>query len=367
MTLNTALIYNRDNESWKSNDTALFLGEPLGLFDAINVKHPKIADFYIKQKSVDWTEDEVGLIQDIQDMKSAPKAIVDIMVKNLSYQWEIDSIAAKSFATLLAPFITDSQFSRTQFKFAEIEGTHAATYAEIVRQCIPDTNLVLSSIQENKKIKDRSTAITVALEDLALAGAQYTLGLIPNDQALYNRVFKAYVAMYLTERIQFMSSFPSTFITAENGYFQGSCRLIQKIAIDEFNYHAPMGRYVINYLLNNDKRAQTAFDMCQKEIKQMIKDVVSSEHAWAKYIFTEGRRCVGLNTELCIDFVDWNAWEPYNLFGFTSTPQSTNPLTFMNRWFDINLGQTAQQEIDNTNYQKIFIKSNLNDTEILDF
>ena len=367
LNLNTALIYNRNNNNWERNDSKLFLGQHLGLFDSINVPHPRIRELYERQKSIDWTEDEVSLNQDTIDMLTAPKPIVDIMIKNLSYQWEVDSKAAKSFAVLLAPFITDDQFWHAQLKFAEIEGLHANTYAEVVRQCIPDPSVIFKSIHENNQIMQRSSVITAALEDLALAGIQYQLGLVQNDQALFNRVFLAYIAMYLLERVQFVTSFSSTFITSENGYFQGCCKLIQKILIDEFTCHAPLGYYVINYCIKNDSRAQITMTDCHKQIKALVEDVKQSEYRWAKYIFSEGRKAVGLNTQLNCDFVDYNIWEPNQLLGFTSEPKPKNPLTFMDNWFDIDSTQVAQQEADNTNYSKIFVANTLADDEVLVF
>jgi len=365
--LNTALVYNRDNNVWEQGEPKLFLGQPLGLFDSINVAHPKLREFYNRQKQIDWKEDEVDLGQDIIDMQKAAKATIDIMVHNLSYQWEVDSKAVKSFAVLLAPFITDNQFWHAQLKCGEIEGLHANTYAEVVRQCIPDPNIIFRSIKNNKQIMDRSNTITKALEDLALAGLQYTAGIIPNDQKLYNRVFVGYIAMYLLERCQFTTSFSSTFITAENGDFQGICKLVQKIAIDEITVHAPMGAYVITSSIMQDARAQVAMTDCHKQIKNMVEDIRKSEHRWAKYIFSEGRRIVGLNADLNCDFADFNIWEAEQVLGLTSLPKPSNPLTFMNHWFNIDSTQVAQQEADNTNYAKIFVSNDLKDTDILEF
>ena len=102
--LNKALIYNRENDVWEKGGASLFLGQPRGLFDSINVQHPEIRSMYNRQKQIDWKENEVDLGQDIVDMQKAPKAITDIMIHNLSYQWEVDSKAVNSFAVLLIKF-----------------------------------------------------------------------------------------------------------------------------------------------------------------------------------------------------------------------------------------------------------------------
>lgn len=358
------IILNLDNNNWQTANYPLILGDRLGLHDSINVKHPRLFELYKRQKSIDWTEDEVALGESRMDMEKAPKSIVGLMNTNISYQWEFDSAASRSFATLLAPFITNSEFWLAQAKNQEIEGLHALTYSEIVRQCIPDVNTIFRSIVENEKITGRSKVVFNVMEDLAFAGAQYNLGLIKADQALFNRVFKGLIAMYLAERLQFMSSFATTFITAEQGYFVGICKLIQKIAIDELTCHAEVLEYVIRNLIANDPRAQIALTDCWTEINDIFNAVKFTEYDWSKYIFTEGRKAVGLTTDLLIDWVDFNAQFAGLPMQITSRVTHSNPLKYMDNWLDIDGVQNANQEGDNTNYIKVHAVDDLGDDEI---
>ena len=361
------LLLNLENTAWQDGDYPFILGQRLGLHDSMNVAHPKVFELYKRQKSIDWDETEVSLGESRMDMERAPKSIVDLMVKNLSYQWEFDSAASRSFATLLAPFITNNEFWAAQAKNQEIEVLHALTYSEIVRQCIPDVNLIFKSITENEKITGRSRIVFNVLEDLARAGAEYTLGLVKNDQALYNRVFKGIFTMYLSERLQFMSSFATTFITAEQGYFVGICKLVQKIAIDELTCHASVLDYVLRKMVQNDPRAQVAMSDCWSELVQIYNAVKGTEYDWSKYIFTEGRKAVGLTTDLLVDWVDYNAHFAGLTLGMTTPNRSlTTPLPYMNNWLDIDGIQNANQEGDNVNYVKVHAKDDLDDDFILD-
>lgn len=227
------IIFNRENTDWQTGQSDLFLGQTLGLHDSVNQPHPKLFELYKHQRSIDWDETEISLQQSKQDMLKAPKDLVDLMIDNLAYQWEVDSVASRCFAVLLAPFVTNSEFWGACLKNQEMEIVHALTYSEINRICMPDPNQIFKTMSTNQFIRDRSVLAYKYLEDLSTAGAKYKLGLVQNDQDLYDTVFLGYLTIYLVERLQFCSSFSSTFITAENGFFRGICLLVQKIAIDE--------------------------------------------------------------------------------------------------------------------------------------
>ena len=362
-----SILLNLENNDWETGKNSLILGQRLGLVDSINTYHPRLFDLYKKQKSIDWDETEVSLIESRMDMKRAPSALIGIMDKNLSYQWEVDSVASRSFATLLAPFITNSEFWLAQSKNQEIEGLHALTYSEIVRQCYSDPKVIFKNILENKNIENRSASFIAVLEDLHIAGAQYSLGLVKNDQQLFNRVFLGLIAMYFLERLQFMSSFATTFISAEQGYFIGICKLVQKIAMDELTCHAAVIDYVLRDLIKNDPRAQIAMTDCHAQIKAISQDSTNSEYTWNRYIFQDHKRgIVGLTPDLLDNWSDYNRWFADNTIQLSSGPVPANPLKYMDNWLTIDAQQNANQEGDNTNYIKISTKKDVSD-DVMDF
>jgi len=361
----TDIIFNRENINWQTGESPLFLGERLGLYDSINTSHPKLFELYKHQKSIDWSEDEINLENSRLDMLQAPPDLVDLMIDNLSYQWEIDSVASRSFAVLLAPFITNSEFWAATLKNQEIEVTHALTYSEINRQCIADPNRIFKAMAENEFIKERSVLPYKYLNNLAIAGAQYQLGLIKNDQNLFDTVFMAYIVMYLIERLQFMSSFSSSFITAENGIFRGICLLIQKIAIDELDVHSAVGNYAIRSLLKNDPRAISTLERKEKEIRNILKEFLHTEYAFNKKIF-KNRKVLGLNADLNNSWAEYNLWFAEDTLGLTLQAKPKSPLMYMDNWLNIDKTQNANQESDNNNYKKIFVQETLSDNEVLD-
>lgn len=361
-------ILNMKNRGWADGKYALFLGEPLGLHDTINVVHPKLVELYERQRDIDWAVNEVSLQESNMDVQRAPKYITDLMLKNLSYQWEIDSIASRSFATLLAPFITNTEFWKAVLKNQEMEIVHSDTYSEIVRQCIPNITEFLESVTENEKIFSRASLIVEALEDLQKTGARYLLGEVENNIELYDKVLYGIFAIYLTERLQFMSSFATTFITAEQGYFVGMCKLIQKIAIDEATCHAATLEYVLSWSYQNDPRCKQVVEENKDKYKALYDYAIKAEYEFSKYIFSEGRKITGLTYDLLKEWVDFNAYfagRPLELVEHKTN--LINPLPYMKNWLDIDSFQNANQEADNTNYKRINAVDDIDSDMIFDF
>ena len=358
-------IFNKENTTWKGGAYPLFLGEKPALYDSVNVTYPQLFDLYKKQKSSDWSEDEIGLEQSRIDMLTCPQEIKDLMVKNLSLQWEADSIASRAIAPVFAPFITNSELWAAWLKVSEIEVLHALTYSEIVRQCVANPKDIFEEIANNENITGRMEPIEKAFSALQKAGAQYTLGLISKEEA-YPIVMNAVVALYCLERLQFVVSFAATFAVVEQGYFQGIGKLVQKIMQDERFIHAEIDKAVIDIELGTERGKQWLQDN-KDTVKSLIDSVVQVEYNWANYSLSESRSVVGFNTALAINWVDYNAAPVYETFGFEAPVKiKKSPLKFMDNWLDMNKNQNAQQEADSANYSLNIIVDDLGD-EIIEF
>ena len=342
------MIFNNDNTEWKRGKYSLFLGEAPALYDSINTNHPKLFGLYKRQKAMDWSEDELNLEQSRLDMLSCPVEVRDIMVKNLSLQWEADSLASRSIAPLFAPFVTSSELWGAWLKVSEIEVLHALTYSEIVRQCIKDPNEVFEQIMKNEQITSRLDEVSKAFSTLQRVGAEKTLGIGEVDYH-YEAVMNGVVALYCLERLQFVASFAATFAVVEQGWFQAIGKLVQKIMQDERFIHAEIDEYVIKHELKTT-RGKIWFEKNREFIHKMLDSVVQAEYDWAEYLFSEGRKIVGLNAATMKEWVDYNAQDVYNTLGIEHKKIKSNPLKYMDNWFDLNKTQNAQQEADSANY-----------------
>jgi len=359
-------MFNNNNTEWKEGKYSLFLGQEPALYDSINVTHPKLFDLYKRQKAMDWSEDELSLEQSRIDMQSCPEEIKDVMVKNLSLQWEADSIASRSIAPLFAPFVTNSELWAAWLKVSEIEVLHALTYSEIVRQCIPKPEVIFTQIMENEEIVRRLKPVSKAFKELQIEGGLKIIGENIGDDHSYNKVMNAVVALYCLERLQFQASFAATFAVVDQGWFLAIGKLIQKIAQDERFIHAEIDEYVIKHELTTERGKQW-LETYEDFVKQMIDSVVQAEYKWAEYLFSEGRKVVGLNENLMKEWVDFNAQDVYNTLGFECRKIKTNPLKFMDNWFDLNKTQNAQQEADSANYLLNIIVNDIREDDIFEY
>lgn len=114
-------VFNANNTEWKTGEYQLFLGEQPALHDSINRPYPELFEKYKLQKSIDWDENEINLDQSRMDLMTCSKNNYDIMLKNLAFQWELDSVASRAIAPLFAPFVTNSELWAWYMKCSEIE------------------------------------------------------------------------------------------------------------------------------------------------------------------------------------------------------------------------------------------------------
>ena len=358
-------LFNIANDEWETGEGSLILGQAPGLYDSVHLRHPELFRLYKLQKSMDWAEDEISLEQSRQDLLTCPKSVRDMMLINIAYQWETDTVAARTVAPLFAPFITNSEFWSAMLKNCEIEVLHALTYSEIVRQCVPDPNEVFELVLKNEHVTERLSPIIYYFEALQKAGAEYTLGIRKNDQSTFNIVMLALIALYMMERFQFMSSFATTFGIVEQGYFIAIGKYIQKIMLDELLCHSETVRYAILVLLRS-VRGQVFMAECRQEVLEMLNVIKRVDYAWNAYQFSEGRVIVGVNEVLMNSWSDYNAQFIYRDLGF-DVPVLPSPLKYMDNWIDIDKIQNAQQEESGNNYALNSVVDDLADDEILEF
>ena len=343
-------MFNRNNTEWEEQNTSLILGQPAALLDSINRQHPRMFQYYKEQKEADWQEDEINLESSRLDFESCPEDIYGAMVENLAYQWEADSIAVNSYAYLLTPFITDSDFRLFINKLVEIEGLHGLTYSEVGRLCFKDPKELFNLAMNSEFICARMGTVERLLEELKQASCNYSLGNLENDQELYNKAFMGLLTFYVLERVSFMSSFAHTFSIVKAGYFKGVGDLVQKIMQDERWYHCEAMKYAIQKEMFTD-RGMKAYMECLDDVQAVLEEARAAEHSWNAHIFS--KYSIPNETEDRFNkWVDYNVQDVYKTFMLTPPfeVQDVNPLPYMDDYLDLNKFQNANQESDNNNY-----------------
>tara|TARA_R110002153_G_scaffold58217_4_gene159682 strand:+ start:3806 stop:4987 length:1182 start_codon:yes stop_codon:yes gene_type:complete len=357
-------VFNNKGVAHKTGTYPLFFGEDPSLYDSINQPYPVLFTLMEKLKQLDWSQDDVDLTQTRMDLLRCDENTRKIMLFNLAYQWEIDSIAT-SMAALLAPFITNSEYGHLVQRISENECLHSLTYSNIVRQCINDPQEVFDMVFKHKEVLTRANTVGRVLSDLKRVGAEYTLGLKSKEEcAPY--ILKGEVAIYALERISFMSSFACTYALAEQEYFVGAARLVQKINMDEM-IHYEAKRVVLQDILLKDGYWKEIFQDNKAEIQEILDEVTARELEWNSYLFSEGRQLVGLNEGLLNEWTRYNAQEVYDNLGMVQPFRKTvtDPLPWIAEdWLDLNKQQNANMESDATNYMVGAVSRDVTGTDL---
>lgn len=343
------------NEKY-TNPNPIFLGESLSTFDSLNKHYPKIFDLYKQQKAQDWSEDEFSYEQSRIDFERTPESVSGVMLEILKWQWEADSVVAKSLVVAFAPFISDDTYATAITKQTEIEKLHALTYSEIVRQCLKNPEEVLAEIRDNPALQDRMKITNQAFEDLIQAGIDYQVPthkmccLIKDPKYFHKKILKGLFAVTILEGLSFMASFACTFALDAQDLFQGIAQSVQKIMLDEI-LHTKIDVEALKETLKDDDWKEV-FEEIKPEIKEMMDEAVACEERFSHYIFSEGRAVVGLNTPLLIQWVYYNAAPMYDMFGIQRGFESPKeiPIPYMATKMDIDKEQNANQEQQNGAY-----------------
>lgn len=358
-------MFNRESTAHLTGDYPIFLGQAPALQDSINMPeiYNELFNLYKLQKERDWYEDEVPLDQsrlDLANPEYAGKA--DLMVKNIAFQWELDSIASRGIVPLMAPFSTNGYHWLAVSKQAEIENLHWLTYSEIARQCLPNTDIIDREVMNNNNVLDRANTVINIMNEIRILGAKYTLGQIKNDVYLRGKLMVFYVALYALEGIEFMSSFAITFSVAGNDLFQGIAQYVQKIMADE-QIHTMIDRESIRCILSTSDEWKKSFLLpeVQEECKSVLDEVVKSEHQFGRYALSEGRETDDLTPETLDKWVNWRSAPIYDFLGikFEFQREVENPLPRMDEWMDIDSQENANMEQASNNYALIRMQDDI--------
>lgn len=342
------MIFDPERQYSSYSKASLFLGEPLGLHDTIHTPYPIFEKYFQQMRKDGWAEWEVPMSPAvISDFAALPKDTQNIMFATIAWQWEADSVASRGILQVFAPFITNSELYRVWAEITNNEVTHAATYSHIVKSMFDDYEGALKRILDIKQNFARLNTVLEVLEDLQKAGCRYTLGMVPNNNILYRKVLKGVIALFLMERIQFMSSFAITNVVCSNGRLQPPKLLVQKIASDELNIHVQVDKAVIDIERRTERGANVYTDLFS-EIEELFQEVVNAELANANFLFANTETGIaGLSLEKLKQWVLFCAKDAHSFLRLTSEWNFPveNPLPDMDMFTQVGMIDSAPQEI----------------------
>lgn len=356
-------IFNLDKQDYGVRQS-LFMGEDPGLVDTVNMSHPALRTLFREQKVLDWDENEVPFESCNAEFKSRPPIIAGRMIDTLAWQWEADSIAARTIYAVMAPFITNSELSRVWCKVTECEWLHAATYSEIVRCSFDNPKAVLDSVLQNVEAMQRMSVIGKAFSDVYRVSHELALGMRKREDAeTYDAAMMATVALLALERIQFMASFAITFANANQGMFVPIGKSVQRICQDEYEIHVQLDKYVLNWELSLPC-GKAFLERNRDRVKALFDDVIACEFRWIDYMDFASQPMVGLTDGMLRDWVIYCAADAMSVLGMKPdhpVPRQS-PIPFMDRWIDVSKIQSSpQEEKGRTQYKTNMLRDNLGD------
>lgn len=364
----TKQIINIHNDNNRKGKYPAFLGEDLGFADTINITYPEIHEMHLLQRSKFWTEQETSLTQDRLDLLGMPPEQRDVMLLNLLAQWLLDSTAARSIMATFEPFISNNEVYNLLNTQSYFEGIHAAQYSEIIKNCFTHSNDALEKAKSDVMVAYRSKVIGDVFQETYEMGIEYKEGRLTDVSLIKKQLLKNMAVLYGLEAISFMASFACTFALTQTGKCQGIDKSVSLICADE-GLHFLGDKLLFEVMLNKEEGYKQVYGECRKELQEVFDAIVEQEYKWSEYIFSEGRKVLGLNEEALKSYVNYIAKPCFDYLGLKWThgdvPKS-NPLPYMSQYTDPDSVQTAPQELEVNNYRIAQVDNDLTDA-VFDF
>ena len=348
----SAAVFNFEKTDYEGGD--MFFGQESGLVDTATIQHPYLERLYKKLKALDWDENEFDFMPHAADFKRMDRDLPgysDPMIKQLGWQWETDSIAAKLVSTVMSGFLTDTNVMDLYAIIGTNERVHARTYSEIERFCFDEPDKVKKSVVSLKQNAQRLETVAKVFEQAFITSHKLALGQVKRDQASFDIFYLFVIAMFLMERGQFVISFATTFTYGAHGWFMQICKAVQKICQDEYEIHGLAGAYMF------DKLSQTsagimAYARHRDTIKKMTDEVLAAELRHQPFLMGGLDNIFGVTVK---DYQDVAYYFFKDIYEHLRIPYDfvapkRLPLDFLKKWMSINGIQAAWQEEDNGAY-----------------
>ena len=330
----------------------LFFGEDLAVQRYDTFKYPIFDRLCQQQLGFFWRPEEVSLQKDRNDYAQLSESQKFIFTSNLKYQTMLDSVQGRGPCLAFLPFVTNPELEGCIVAWDFMETIHSRSYTYIIKNLYSDPSEVFDTIIEDKKIEERSKAVTEAYDKLINLGYKYQLD--PKSVDIYElkkALWLALVTVNVLEGLRFYVSFACSFAFGELKLLEGSAKIISFIARDE-SQHLAMSQTIINnwHDRNDDKDMLKIRKECEKEVYKMYDEALAEEKRWATYLFSKGSM-IGLSEKLLHQFVEYMANRRMKGIGLEPRyEQKTNPLPWVDHWLNSKSMQNAPQETEIESY-----------------
>ena len=332
----------------------MFFGEEPNTQRFDQQKYPVFEKLNQQQLGFFWRPEEVSLQKDRNDYLQLSEAQKFIFTSNLKYQTMLDSVQGRGPCLAFLPFCTNPELEGAIVAWDFMETIHSRSYTYIIKNLYANPADVFDTIIEDKKIEERSKAVTEAYDKLINLGYKYQLD--PKSVDMYElkkALWLALVTVNVLEGLRFYVSFACSFAFGELKLMEGSAKILSLIARDE-SQHLAMSQQIIKAYLTkeNDKVMNKVIKDTQKDVYKIYDDAVQQEKDWASYLFSKGSM-IGLSEKLLHQYVEYIANRRLRAIGLNpiyDISSRTNPLPWTQHWLSSRGQQNAPQETEIESY-----------------
>lgn len=365
-----ATVFNRE---WDHTESKLFLGQDLGIADYVNVRYPRLEELALLQRSQFWVETEISLEADKKQWPNLPQHIKNKTLLNLAWQTQADSIITRAPEDAILKLVSRPELEGMLIQWSYFENIHSRAYSNIIRNVLPNPGDFIATVQANDEAFARLALPVSVIDELAeiadvwldaranleIAEREGTLeyteeaDLLALTEQVQQKILEFYYAVYALEAIMFYASFACTFALAENDILTGIAKNLQLIAKDEA-LHTVMAMEVLR-ILQNGEIPPHVVAAAQANAPKILRSILETEINWAHYIFPEGEDIPGLNADLLVEYLYYNARLAFMAINIP-WPEDLpvimeDPIGWMKGWLNTKNQQVAPQEAQITNYR----------------
>lgn len=365
-----ATVFNRE---WDHTESKLFLGQDLGIADYVNVRYPRIEELALLQRSQFWVETEISLENDKKQWPNLPQHIKDKTLLNLAWQTQADSIITRAPEDAILKLVSRPELEGMLIQWSYFENIHSRAYSNIIRNVLPNPGDFIATVQANDEAFARLALPVSVIDELAALAEIWlekreelevsrSLGFHDSynevlfgelTEKVQQKILEFYYAVYALEAIMFFASFACTFALAENDILTGIAKNLQLIAKDEA-LHTVMAMEVLR-ILQNGEIPPHVVAAAQANAPKILRSILETEINWAHYIFPEGEDIPGLNADLLVEYLYYNARLAFMAINIP-WPEDLpvimeDPIGWMKGWLNTKNQQVAPQEAQITNYR----------------
>lgn len=292
------------------------------------LRYPWAREHYVSGIANNWTPEEIGMQQDVEQWKSPTFLSADerrMILWNLGFFATAESLTANNLVLAVYRHVTNPECRQYLLRQAFEEAVHTDTFIYCCDSLGLDPDEIYTMYQTIPSIKEKDDFVVRLTESIFDANF-HTEG-TDNTQRFLHDLIGYYIIM---EGIFFYAGFAMMLALKRQNKMVGIGQQFEYIMRDE-SIHLAFGCDLINTIkLENPEVWTEAF---QKEVVELIKHAVELEKRYAHDACPHG--LLGINAQQFSQYVEYIADRRLERIGLPKVYLTENPLSWMSQATDL--------------------------------